>query len=912
MLSLELAAAFVSLSIDRSRFDSDLLDVNRRLQALPDRITIAITASTVGLDAVLAQVSQLHALANQPIIFQVGAQGSLPDAVATSSRAAQMVAANAVVNRAGAVGSATANVPQVDIGLTQLQAAGLQYQGRIQKQSDREGALAQRDVIAAQRDAARAAIAAGTASPIGGPVIDVAGQRQAARAAIAAGTASDIRGPTIDVGLASLQASGLKLQTQMERAAARGPTIDVGLGTLAASGLKMQDRIRKESEEAEEAATKAASRAAQQRSARMQANVSQFGMGLGMATGLPLAFSPAMMAGTAVGGTVAGSVRTAMEMESQFAELRRVTGMNAAQSATFQTQLMRFGATTGGASTGDLVRMAQIGGQAGVYDPEKQGGPERSSAALMKFVQDLARVKLAMSDMDTETLANQMAKVLHVMDLGVDKTAGFGSALNRLAAMSTASGSEILDVTNRIAGFAHSAEMTIPQITALGSVMIDVGFTPEIAGSAAQRLFTLMSSKSADTAKAIGISAKEMRAALEQGPLVALQLVLNKLNETGGTVAKQELIKELGLPSGAASRLLQAVSGQMPEVERRAGIAAEEMRTEASLGTTAAEMGATAGANVQQLQNAFTALQAELGVHFIPVVKDAVQGMTALVGAISLFTGKAGAEAAKQLPGETPEAFQIRAALAKKGQEDAARRASIDEDPEGGNLVSRMFHRATAATTMLGTEGLFGRTMASVFGGGGITPEEQQQTAAVQHAGVIGMWQRAQAPELMANLAAPIPALEKLMAAAQVPAAPTGQAQEQRESAQPLWTREQFRAPWDFMHSVRERLLGPDKDKQVGGLFGTIGDTGHMVRQQMGHLHAVPTPRHLDAGLSAADVGKRLQEAALNKDDEKERKKIELMTQNNGILTTIKGLLGAGLGRSRSIIEGGHGTTGHK
>jgi TP901 family phage tail tape measure protein len=849
-----------------------------------------------------------------------------------------MTAATAVMARAGSVGAGSTNVPSVDVGLTQLQAAGLSYQGRIQKQSEREGALAQRDVIAAQRDAARAAIAAGTASPIGGPVFDVAGQRQAARAAIAAGTASDIRGPTIDVGLASLQASGLKLQTQMERAAARGPTIDVGLGTLAASGLKMQDRIRAQEEQAEAAAA----RAAQQRSARMQAGVSQFGMGLGMATGLPLAFSPAMMAGTAVGGTVAGSVRTAMEMESQFAELRRVTGMNAAQSATFQTQLMRFGSTQGGASTADLVRMAQIGGQAGVFDPEKQGGTEKASAALMKFVQDLA-------------LANQMAKVLHVMGQGVDKTAGFGSALNRLAAMSTASGSEILDVTNRIASFGKSAEMTIPQLTALASVMIDVGFTPEVAGSAAQRLFTLMSSKSAQTAKAIGISAKEMRAALEQGPLVALQLVLDKLNATEGTVARQELIKSLGLPSGAGARLLQAVSGQMPEIERRTRIAEEEQRTEASLGTTGAEMGATSGAGLKQLQNAFTELQATIGKGLTPVVREAAGGLTAMVvGVTQLVAAMDKVPGAKAVGGAVGTAVGgiptlMHAAGGVMGDTDLIKRGVMAANPvtsevPGGyknlwfDFLSNLgggAHRPTRldAGAAPGSVGAAVRPIGAASVGatavekpappekpaGGGTPGTALHTLMGLPMGVAGD---------------PMQTLINVARSGRMEVATTGYKELSTadraafvtrlrdkegmgreagafEATNPL-TEGQFRAPWDFMRSMRERLLGPDKDKHVGGLFGAIGETGHMVRQQAGHLHALPQARHLDAGLSAADVGRRLQEAALNKDDEKERKKIELMTQNNGILTTIKGLLGAGLGRSRSIIEGGHGTTGHK
>lgn len=65
-----------------------------------------------------------------------------------------------------------------------------------------------------------------------------------------------------------------------------------------------------------------------------------------------------------------------------------------------------------------------------------------------------------------------------------------GSAINQLAATSTASGTHIVDFSKRLTGLSRITGITTPELLALGSAADALGQAPEVAATAFGKLFT--------------------------------------------------------------------------------------------------------------------------------------------------------------------------------------------------------------------------------------------------------------------------------------------------------------------------------------------------------------------------------------------------------------------------------------
>lgn len=871
MLSLQMAEAFVVLSLDQARFNADITAVEQRLRALPDQVQVSITASSAGLDAVFAQIRQLQALAAQPIVLQVGTAQALAGSVPSMARVTAAATAGVAAAPAGAVGMAAA--PQVDVGVTRLEASGVQMRGRL----EREAALQ------AERQA-QWAIAAGTASDIRGPQLNVAAADLAARRAIAAGRASDIQ---------------------------RGPQVDVSLGQLQASGLQLQDRVRRESDRRTAQATAEAGRR-QQQSAY---NRTSFAMGIGQGLGLPFAANPYQMAGTAVAGGAVASVRTAMDLETQFAQLQRITGMTAEQLSGFRDQLMAFSTRTGAASTRELIGMAQVGGRMGVMD---QPGAAGGAAGLMAFTQQLTRVRQVITDIPAEQLANRIGQVLGIMGQGTNQVAGFGSALAALDNVSKASASDILEISNRLAGAARAAQMSTPALLALSSVLSDVGMRPQAAAGAMAQIFPILATQSARVAQQIGTDAQSFRAAYEQGPLVALGLVIDRYNQIQGLVARQEFLRSIGLTGVETQRAFQSLAPVFPQVAERTRMAEREQTTQAALGAAETTMGATGQVGLNQLSNALTGLQAAIGQMLIPTVNEGARALAGLAGVLTrvvqTVTAIPGFDTAARTVGGAVAAGAIAPAvvvgrtLATGGT--AARAV-------GGAVTSGIGVGGALAT---GGPGLVGRSLLNQFMR--FVPER------------MGGWSAARLAEEEANVqtglgaptvtAAPTrPDTRPLAYAAETGRTPTGAIP--RRPGMGMAAAGAMAEDMGFGTYQPQAVsplagllgLGPRTPAALAGLMTLPGlgvRPGATQLSFMGPLQRPDRTRAWDegpdqrerlpryeTGLTGADVGRHIQEALLNQDRDMPRRQLAEHQRTNTILTAIQGALTTGAGG----IQGG-------
>jgi len=420
-----------------------------------------------------------------------------------------------------------------------------------------------------------------------------------------------------------------------------------------------------------------------------------FMSGLWSGAGMPFAANPQMMAGELASKAIIGSVQTAAELESEFATLRRITGFTSDELNKFKNNLMTMSTSRPGVSTVDLIQMSQVGARMGVAD---KGGLQ----GLTDFTNQLARVRLAVEGMDTENLANQMGKVLGVFELGTDRVAGFGSALVAMDNMSKASAADILSITQRLSGFAKSANLTLPQVLALSSVLKDVGLANEVAGSAMSRILAKMVTGWKEMAETVGIDAEKFKDAIQRDPLEALQMVIEKFGELKDTIGKQEFLAEIGLKNSRDLATFQqlaplALSG---EITRRAKIASAETGSTKSLNDAEKIMGDTTSGSFQKTKNSIVDLADAAGSRLSPVARTAANALSDVAsGLASIIRGtnqasfsaprETAAKALEALPEKnapTPESQKPKTVEEAQAAYDAAKARSLKAEDEAAAL----------------------------------------------------------------------------------------------------------------------------------------------------------------------------------------------------------------------------------
>lgn len=342
--------------------------------------------------------------------------------------------------------------------------------------------------------------------------------------------------------------------------------------------------------------------------------------------GLHVGGSPLHVAGQFAGQAAVGSISTAAGIQSEVADIRRISGFDAGQGQHLKSSLLKMGTEQSGVSTADLFDISKVGARMGVAD---KGGVD----GLVQFTRQIARVKNAITDIPTEQLANQMGRVLNVFDLGTERVEGFGSALTKMDNISTASASDILQISTGLSGTARSIGITLPQLVAFSSVLKDVGLTNQLAAGSFSQIFRKMGSDSAKFAASIGVDAETFANAYRRDPMEALGMVIKRFNEMKDTVAGQEFLKELGLQGVRTAGSLQQLATKFDLVAERAKTASEETASLNAL-TEANDLKAqTLSASFQKLQNAVVSLADALASPLIPALTKATTELTRMANA---------------------------------------------------------------------------------------------------------------------------------------------------------------------------------------------------------------------------------------------------------------------------------------
>jgi TP901 family phage tail tape measure protein len=364
--------------------------------------------------------------------------------------------------------------------------------------------------------------------------------------------------------------------------------------------------------------------------------------GLGQGLGLPFATSPAMMAGQMIGSTLRDAVGTAIQMESQFIDLQRVTGKTAENVGDFKNYLFEIASKQPGAAIQDLIEISSTGAKMGITDKEGMAGLETFTSAM-------AKVRNVVSGIGTEQLANDTARMLNLFNKGTDYVESFGSALVRMDNVSTSSAADILDISKSLSGTFASLNMTIPQVMAFSSVISDVGLTNQQGASSFSQILRMMASQSEKFAEAIEMPVEQFQEAIRTNAMDALEMLIAKFREINAVdpIKAQEFISGLGFRGVKTAGALQQLSSMIDDVKKRTAMAVEEEETLGSLLAGTALKADTTANQILKMQNAFVELGDAIGKHLLGPISELAKGAADATRALINMTYGKGGTAAK-------------------------------------------------------------------------------------------------------------------------------------------------------------------------------------------------------------------------------------------------------------------------
>ncbi|HOC93339.1 MAG TPA: phage tail tape measure protein [bacterium] len=232
---------------------------------------------------------------------------------------------------------------------------------------------------------------------------------------------------------------------------------------------------------------------------RMQASSKMFYAGIGMMGG-----------GAALLGGVGATIKVAGDFEEAMIGVQKTTGMADAELKKLGDQFLTMSARMPN-SARELANIGEIGGQLGI------SGVENLSA----FTDTVAKLA-SVSEFSAEEGGAALAKIANQFKIPIQQAKNMGSVLNELSNISTATAPTIAELTSRMAGAGSSLGLTMPQISAIGAALTDMGVSSEVGGTAMSDMFMEMMKRTDQYAKVAGVSTAEFKQLIEKDAYGAL------------------------------------------------------------------------------------------------------------------------------------------------------------------------------------------------------------------------------------------------------------------------------------------------------------------------------------------------------------------------------------------------------
>ncbi len=259
-------------------------------------------------------------------------------------------------------------------------------------------------------------------------------------------------------------------------------------------------------------------------------------------------------------------------------------------------------------SAADLAKIAATAGQLGI----------RGRDNIAAFTASVSRASTAL-DLTAEQAAIAGARILNIFQLDTSQLENVFATINELSNTTTANAQQLLDVISRIGPIAG---LQLQQVAALGATALDLGVSPEVAGTSLVKVFSRIQSQAGKFAKELGLEIGEF---IGLGAEERFRTFLDFLSRQS-EVTRAELTRTLagsGRIFSLVNKFTQDAAVGFAQFNRNIKTSNQAFLDGTSAIVEYENVSDALLNRLANLRNNFTALSLAVGENLIPELKDA-------------------------------------------------------------------------------------------------------------------------------------------------------------------------------------------------------------------------------------------------------------------------------------------------
>lgn len=330
----------------------------------------------------------------------------------------------------------------------------------------------------------------------------------------------------------------------------------------------------------------------------------------------------------ALSGTLYGMVKPAMAFESSMADVKKVVEMNAEETAQMESEIKNLAKTIPMTLEG-LAKIVAAGGQFGV-----------AKENLIGFTETAAKMSVAMN-MTADEAGESMAKLSNVLGMPINEIGKVGDVINELSNKLATNGAQIVEVNLRAGAMGKTFGLSYNQISALAGSFVEMGKSPEIAGTAINMMTSRLKLLPNSTGKArkafnqLGLSMKSYKKLIEDGKgQEAMLMVLEALTNVQG-IKRAQIMKDI-FGENAQRHINSLVEG-LDKYKSNLKLVSSETEYAGSMQREFAARSATTENNMQLLKNSLAIMAVNIGSVLLPNINKVVGKIGEVINKIATF-----------------------------------------------------------------------------------------------------------------------------------------------------------------------------------------------------------------------------------------------------------------------------------
>lgn len=329
-------------------------------------------------------------------------------------------------------------------------------------------------------------------------------------------------------------------------------------------------------------------------------------------------------------GQIEQAKQSWLQYDEALVDAMKTTGLSREEIEELSAELKKFDTRT---AQNELLSLARVGGKLGISGKED----------LLEFVSAADKINVALKEDlggDAEAAIGQIGKLVDIFQLkgqmGLERAMlSVGSAINELGAASPANEGYIVNFTNRLAGIAPNASISIDKILGLASTLDANAQAAETAATAIGQTITAMFRKTETFAQIAKMPFEEFRDLLTNDVNGALVKVLEGMKGDQGLFDIVDAMDEMHLNGQRATTVLGALANNVEMLKEQQSLANEAFMEGTSLTNEFNTKNESATAIQEKLKKRITETSVEIGQKLMPAANMVIGGTNTFLGVLS-------------------------------------------------------------------------------------------------------------------------------------------------------------------------------------------------------------------------------------------------------------------------------------